>query len=258
MTSRVEPNDQFANLLFELARLLLDQGVTLNEFRNAAEGAFVKAASERAKLRNSRVNQSVLATITGLTRGQVRLILGKKKRGASSAGDRISQTLVGWETDAEFKSRNGRPKSLPLKGRVGSFEELARRYGGDVTPRALRLELQRLGKAKVTGDQICLVVDAIPKSGIRNLESFSRALSQALGSPREADQKIELKAVCVESTYESLGRKASAILRRRAAQGMHAFAADLQAAAAAAGDSQNRRRSAKKMSKLSVLLITQD
>lgn len=257
MKSRAEPKEQFANLLLELAKLLLDQGVTLNEFRATAEGAFIKAASEKARLRNTRVNKSALAALTGLTRGQVRQILGNQ-RGNSLAGDRISQTLNGWETDTEFSSHNGRARCLPLRGSKGSFERLTKRYGGDVTPRVLRLELQRLGKAKVTADRICPVFDAAPKPGARNLENLASALSKALRSPRDAAQKIELKAVCMESTYEALSRKANAVLRRRAAQGMQAFIADLQTAAVAAADFQTRRRSSKKMSKLSVLLITQD
>lgn len=259
MKRRPELNNHFANLLSELARLLLDNGVTLSEFKSAAEEAFVSAASGRAKLRNARVNQSALAAITGLTRGQVRLILGRKKKGISAAGDRISQTLTGWATDSEFASRKGRPRALPLKGARGSFEELVRRYGGDVTPRALRQELQRLGKATVTTTRISPVVGASKVSGLGNLESLSAALSAALSSPRETPSRVELKATCVESTYKTLTRKGNAILRRRAAQGMQAFLADLQTATAAAEDMRPRnRRSAGKMSKLSVLLITQD
>ena len=61
--------------LLELASLLLSRGMTPARFNQMAKLAFVQAAGEISRLRNGRVNQSRVAALTGMRRGEVRKLL---------------------------------------------------------------------------------------------------------------------------------------------------------------------------------------
>lgn len=133
------------NLLTELALVLLPRGMTPKWFSELARTAFVQAAADISKLRNGRVNHSRIAALTGLTRADVKRLLERKAPDSNKRGLTAMERVVeGWRNDPEFAIQPGRSRQLSISGRRGSFAHLVKKYGGDVTHRAVLDELRRL------------------------------------------------------------------------------------------------------------------
>jgi len=123
-------------------------------FREITKKAFVNAATSEYGLRGRPTNTSKVAVLTGLTRKEV------KRLKESLRGERKSETKMGpastilhfWHKDSAFLDSQGNPLELSREGPGASFQELARRYGGDVPTGALLSELQRTGAVVETGD----------------------------------------------------------------------------------------------------------
>ena len=219
------PRKELTPFLVEFARRLISAGISLPQLQASLQIAFVRAASEGAKLRNARLNQSALAAMTGLNRGQIRSIL-KATPSDSRAPDRLRSLVRGWTTDEEYLDSTGRPLVLPMRGKRTSFESLVKKYGGDITPRALAKELQRQNFVTSTSHRVRLK-NADPKDPkLRNLGQFAVALAEALSSPHSSPGSTELRVSSAHIEFETPTRKGKAILRRRATQGLQAFASD--------------------------------
>lgn len=138
-------------LLVPLARLLMKHGYDFDQFSEMARRAFIGAAHAEAASEGHRPTQSAIATRTGLTRKQVARLLDaslaeRADSGAPAAdaplGNRAIRVLSGWVR--EYSDRQGTPRPMPLDGASPSFAELVKRFSGDMTPRAVLLELERI------------------------------------------------------------------------------------------------------------------
>jgi hypothetical protein len=86
--------------------------------------------------------------MTGLTRKEVRRVREKIENGDLSVvvkSTPLSELLHRWHADSEYLDSAGRPVVLPFSGEGVSFSSLARKYGGDIPPGAMRTELKRVG-----------------------------------------------------------------------------------------------------------------
>lgn len=102
-----------------------------------------------------RVNISRLSVTTGMTRKEVSALLNYSKgsrRGAikRSGEQRALRVLRGWLTDPRFQNRDGRPDELTYRGHKKTFAVLVRLYGGDVTPKSVLRELERMNAVETT------------------------------------------------------------------------------------------------------------
>jgi hypothetical protein len=138
-------------LLVPLARLLMKHGYNFDQFSEMARRAFLTAARADAATEGHRPTQSAIATRTGLTRKEVArlldLALAEQADGAAAVGvpplgNRAIRVLSGWVR--EYSDRQGAPRPMPLDGASPSFAELVKRFSGDMTPRAVLLELERI------------------------------------------------------------------------------------------------------------------
>jgi len=158
-------------LLAELARALLPRGMTPKTFGEMAKYAFVEAAAEISTFGNGRINHSRVAAQTGLSRADVRRLLGKTSLDSNPIGNApVERVINGWRTDREFVSRAGKPKRLQFSGSSGSFSRLVRKYAGDITHRAVLDELRRIGVVRDDGVTVQLLTS--PRSTHRNNFSF--------------------------------------------------------------------------------------
>jgi hypothetical protein len=102
-----------------------------------------------------RVNVSRLSVATGMTRKEVSALLNYSKgrqHGATrrSGEQRALRVLRGWLTDPRFQNRDGRPEELAYRGHRKSFSVLVKLYGGDVTPKSVLRELERIEIVEAT------------------------------------------------------------------------------------------------------------
>lgn len=129
-------------------------GLGIDELVLGAKRAYLLAAMQAVGRQNGRVNISQLSVATGMTRKQVSALLndadtttGPVRR---SGQQRALRVLRGWLTDPRFQNRRGRPEELRYRSGKKSFALLVRLYGGDVTPKSVLRELERMEIVDVT------------------------------------------------------------------------------------------------------------
>lgn len=131
-------------------------GIGIDELVRAAKRAYLSEAVEAVTRQDGKANISRLSVATGMTRKEVSLLLGESRQHRSATETRRSgqqralRVLRGWLTDPRFLNRRGRPGDLPYRGKQLSFPLLVKLYGGDVTPKSVLRELERMGIVDTT------------------------------------------------------------------------------------------------------------
>jgi len=137
-----------AKLMRPLVKLLIKQGFTYANFAEVTRRLFIDVAAEDFKLPGKKQSSSRISVLTGINRKDIAKILDRPNTADSNdlkGGNRPSRIIQGWLRDNDFANESGAPKPLHFEGAEHSFSELVRRYGGDVTPRAVFDELIRVG-----------------------------------------------------------------------------------------------------------------
>jgi len=140
--------DAFFVVLRPVAKILLRYGIGFREFAEVAKSAFVDVASIEYGIRGRPTNISRVAVMTGLTRKEVRRLRDKIHLNEHTVVSRTTplwDVLHYWHADDDFVNPSGRPASLPFRGTSSSFENLVKKYGGDIPAGAMRAELKRVG-----------------------------------------------------------------------------------------------------------------
>lgn len=130
-------------------------GTGIDELVRAAKRAYLRAAMQVVIRQDGRANISRLSVATGMTRKEVAALLrdSAKNRGGAAKGSgeqRALRVLRGWMTDPRFRNRRGRPNELAYRGQKNSFASLVKLYAGDVTPKAVLRELERIEAVDMT------------------------------------------------------------------------------------------------------------
>jgi len=137
-----------ARLLKPLVRVLLRNGVSYGTFADIAKRQFVEVARNEFSIEGRKQSVSRVSVITGLTRKEVARVSALRQRDDELSRDRYnraSRVIAGWRRDKDFLDRKGKPMVLPVSGKAKSFQELVRRYSGDVPYRAVLDEMQTDG-----------------------------------------------------------------------------------------------------------------
>jgi len=136
-------------MLKPLVRLLVSQGVSHGDFSEAAKDVYVEVAIRHFD-KSTRVNQSKIAILTGLTRKEVKNVIDRaiSAEPHNKNYSRPSRVLAGWHSDPKYIGPYGVPLEIPYEsaGLEGpSFVDLVRTYSGDMAPRPMLKELIRVG-----------------------------------------------------------------------------------------------------------------
>jgi hypothetical protein len=104
---------------------------------------------------------SRVSIITGLTRKEVKRALGLKGSEDPEHAERYNRAarvVAGWRRDPEFLGHMGKPVVLEMTGKLKSFQDLVKRYSGDIPYRAVLDELEADGSVeRLNGDRVKLV-----------------------------------------------------------------------------------------------------
>jgi len=161
MTESSATTSLMKKVLRPLVRLLLRNGVAYADFSNIARRIFVEVASEDFGLPGRKQSVSRVSVLTGVNRKEVKRLLDEPEQPQDTGveNNRAARVVSGWMRDKEFLTTKGSPKKLPWgdPSLAGSFEDLVKRYSGDMTARAILDELINVGavsmdknKTKVT------------------------------------------------------------------------------------------------------------
>jgi hypothetical protein len=140
------PNEPLAEFLQQLTSLLMNAGISAPAFNKLVNAAFCESAAAATRLANSRINNSAVAAMTGLSRVEVRSLLGttRSPSGSSSRNRLGVERLVrAWREDPDFTTYRLRPRVLALGPGSGTFDELVKKFAGDLPVRAVMRDLLR-------------------------------------------------------------------------------------------------------------------
>lgn len=146
-------------MLSPLVRLLLRHGVSHAEFANWAKQAYVNEADMHFGLDDKSPTVSRTAIITGINRKEVKRIreLPSNVDTGVSKHNRAVRVVTGWIQDEHFLNSRGQPKALVYGDPEDSFNQLVKRFGGDVPARAMLDELVRVGTVKNINGKVSLL-----------------------------------------------------------------------------------------------------
>jgi hypothetical protein len=241
--------------LTEFARHMISSGLTAAALNSAAQLAFVNAAIREARLSNTRINQSIIAAMTGLTRTQVRAAMKGRVKASHSSKDRLGRIVAAWQSDPEFTDEFGKPRALSVERHPADFQALTRKHGRDVSYKALLLELRRRKYVQLAGDKVRIAEheDAAQVSG--ELRTIAQALAFSIRAATEDAKHTDVHVVTKEVVYDVLPQKSKLLFRKRLVQGVRMLGADVQAAADSLVTATSRP-GRRQYSRTSVLIVT--
>lgn len=140
------------SVLKALARVALRYGISAGAMGELVRRAYVDAAEEGLLKEGKKPLASRLCALTGLYRKEIVRLKALPPFEESVLDDRYNRSarvVTGWMRDKDFLTRRGKPAVLAMDG-SGSFQALVRRYSGDMTPRAMLEELERLHVIQIT------------------------------------------------------------------------------------------------------------
>jgi hypothetical protein len=136
-----------AAILRPTVRLMLNSGISFDEFANVAKAVFVHAATEEFKRRGRPANFSQVSAMTGISRKDVSKIRDPKlaeRWTPDMEASPVNTVLHHWHFDPDFSDGAGTARALPFEGAL-SFSTLVTRRAGDIPPGAMRVTLQKAG-----------------------------------------------------------------------------------------------------------------
>jgi hypothetical protein len=243
----------------EFARYLIAAGVTHSRFSRIARQALFRAASQNARFRNSRLNQSAVAAMTGLTRAQVRQLAQTDAPAVAQRPDYIERIIDGWNADPAFTTSSYIPRRLSTTGRHATFGHLVRKYGGDIPTRSILREMVRNELVTIKGKYIQLAYRARQTKSQARLQQLSQILSRLLKSSEVSSDYSSLRPTIMEVTYPSSSSKGRTLLQRKSAEGLRAFLSKLQASGIAASlETPASRRHKTLVTRTRILVMTDE
>ncbi|NWF55285.1 MAG: hypothetical protein HXY45_10890 [Syntrophaceae bacterium] len=163
MSIRTPPNLPAAviRILKPLASILLRHGVSYMTFAELAKWVYVDTALREFGIPGRKPSVSRVAIITGLSRKEVMRVRGLPRPTDQESAERYNRAvrvITAWRQEPDFRDEHGKPALLPFSGGEKTFNELVRRFSGDVPARAVLDELKRVDAVRELEDgriQLC-------------------------------------------------------------------------------------------------------
>ncbi|MCI0504913.1 MAG: DUF6502 family protein [Gammaproteobacteria bacterium] len=157
-------------MLRPLCRLLLRNGIPYGAFTDIAKRAYVDIAMNEFEVPDKKATISRAATITGLSRKEIKKVMSVEDRDDSdmvARYNRAARVVYGWVHDKAYSNPTGETADLPFENSSPSFSSLVKAYSGDVPPRAILDELLQIGVVEKTGEGKYRLLERayIPKAG---------------------------------------------------------------------------------------------
>jgi Family of unknown function (DUF6502) len=151
--------DQALLVTQPLVRWLLRSGVGYAEFTNALKTVFLQEAEAELQRIHGKRNDSTRSMLSGLHRKDVRAllpgVLASLETGTTRADARSSRPTLASKVVTRWLAQE-LPECLPVTGPAPSFETLSREVSQDVHPRAVLIELVRLGVVQESDQTVTL------------------------------------------------------------------------------------------------------
>jgi Family of unknown function (DUF6502) len=155
--------------------------------------------------------------------------------------------LDGWARDPEYSSRTGIQRPLPVRGRYGSFYSLAKKFSGDIPPKATLDELLRTGHVELRKNRVHVVKSAktLEDRKATEVAAICAKLKQSFGSEVLASSRGAVTNDDVLQ-FEFDVDSALSIAEDRVRQNARAFMNGVAASLSSMSNGKRRIRAAKK------------
>lgn len=169
-------------LLKPVVGLLLRHGVAYPAFAAALKTVFLQAARDELRRTGRKQTDSAVSLLSGVHRRDIRT-LGQGEAAQPMADEQphnlASQVVARWLGDLDYLDEDGQPRPLPRYGAAPSFDSLVSLVSGDIRPRAVLAELERLGIAEMVaekaGSQVRLLAPGfVPRHGFEEMVALLR------------------------------------------------------------------------------------
>lgn len=151
-------------LLRPLVSLSLKRGISYKTFISLVKWVFYDVAKTEFTIKGRKQTQSRISVITGFTRKEVKRLSEMEPPTTKQQGEqynRAARVISGWRRDTDYVDDQGRPIIVPITGGGATFENLVKRFSGDMPFRAVLDELTRLGALKLEpGNRVRLIQDS--------------------------------------------------------------------------------------------------
>jgi hypothetical protein len=156
-------------MLRPLVRILLRNGIPFATFAELAKWVYTDIASNDFSISGRKQTISRVSILTGLSRKEVKKLQGTSVQddlGSMERYNRAARVISGWLKDPSFQDGKHHPKDLPFEEGEVNFSTLVKAYSGDVPPRAVLDELERVGVVDTNKGRVRLLAKGyIPKRG---------------------------------------------------------------------------------------------
>ena len=118
------------------------------------KASLLKLPEQNLAIEDRKQSVSRIAVITGLTRKEVSRLLKFSVPNDKEKSDRYhraSRVVSGWRRDKDFLNSGRRPAIFSIIGPGKSFQQLVKRYSGDIPHRAILDELLKARVVSVSG-----------------------------------------------------------------------------------------------------------
>ena len=159
------------SVLKPLVRILLRNNIPFGAFSEMARQAYVKVATQDFQVEGRKQSNSRISTITGLSRKEVKRLQDLEESTDSRLTEKYNRAArvdYGWVHDQDYQNNKGKSKVLKFETGEFSFSSLVKKYSGDIPPRAILDELERVGVVERDDKGFIRLLSRayIPKSGI--------------------------------------------------------------------------------------------
>jgi len=139
-------------ILRPLVKLLIKRSIPFGTFLEYAKWTYVKVAAEEFMEPLKKNTNSRIATMTGISRHEVKQILDSSLPDESESifkHNKAARVISGWQNDPIYVDEKGKPLLLKNEGEEPSFTKLIHKYCGDLPPKPIMEELLRIGSISV-------------------------------------------------------------------------------------------------------------
>ncbi len=146
--------EAIARLLRPLVKIMLQHGMSYGAFAEILKRVYVDVADNEFHVDGRKQSVSRVSVLTGLNRKEVSRVKSLpplESTGLDERHNRAARIATAWFRDPAYHNDVGDPMPLPFEGK-GSFSELVKKYSGDMPPRAVADELQRVGAIELAED----------------------------------------------------------------------------------------------------------
>jgi hypothetical protein len=129
--------------------------MSFKAFSDLAKQVYIEVGMEEFEIPGKKQSISRVSVLSGLSRKEVQRVMSQRAEANPEFRERYNRAarvIAGWVRDPAFADPQGDPQALKLEGEGASFNQLVKKYSGDVPARAIRDELLRVGAVELLKD----------------------------------------------------------------------------------------------------------